>query len=53
MYSQYNTEIKTKFYILKYIYADGFSPKPKIFNVNIEKSPFDRGFTEALPKHVF
>lgn len=24
MYSQYHTEIKTKFYIHKYIYADGF-----------------------------
>ena len=53
MYSQYNTEIKTKFYIHKYIYADGFAPKPEKLKVNIEKSPFDWGFAEVSPKFVF
>ena len=30
-----------------------FLPKPEKLKVNIEKSPFDWGFTEDLPKHVF
>lgn len=30
-----------------------FAPKPEKLKVNIEKSPFDRGFSEVSPKFVF